>query len=312
MIKVEILLDSINVANDSRITTWVLEYPRFVHSEFLTHRMFSKNSASSRAIPFEKFVEQITTNPALPVFWGKNQSGMQAVEELSNEYEDATSYYSNLLTPRQRVETYWLEARDEAIKQATRLNSMGCHKQIVNRILEPWFHIRVIMTATEISNFFALRAHKDAQPEIAALASLMLEKYNESTPQRLNPGEWHIPFGDKLDIVRLEETYLKINNLLHIEANHSYFAELEELKKKIAVARCARVSYYNFDGKDDYAADIKLCDRLFGSTPRHLSPAEHVAQAAEEDKYIGNFRGFKQYRKYFIDENLKDDRIIKK
>ena len=101
MIKADIILDSTNPETGNRITTWVLEYPRFVHSEFLTHRMFSKNSASSRAIPFEKFVQQIQDNPALPEFWGKNQSGMQAAEELSDKWEDRVCYGNNFYTPKQ-------------------------------------------------------------------------------------------------------------------------------------------------------------------------------------------------------------------
>ena len=315
MIKSEIIADSVNL-HGNRLTTFILEYPRFVHSEFMTHRMFSKNAASSRAIPFEKFVQQIKDNPAMPEYWGKNQSGMQAAEELDDisaiysEGDISIGLYSTSIpisyTAKEYAKIKWLDARDKAIEQATLLNQLGLHKQIVNRILEPWFHIRVICSATEYENFFALRAHKDAQPEIQVLAEMMLENYNNSTPKKLKAGEWHIPFGDEMDEFRVKEVAASVNPPPDVL---DYAIEI--VKKKVAVARCARVSYHNYEGKDDYFADVKLCDRLFGTIPKHLSPAEHVAEAMDNNDFIGNFRGFKQYRKHFLDENLSDNRVTK-
>lgn len=337
MIKVSIIADSIN-PKDIRLTSFILEYPRWIHAELLTHRVFSKNAASSRAIPIEKFIEQIESNPALPVFWGKNQSGMQAKEELDtqpkeqwfNELDDtfrdreiinrqsspcgSDNFVSHLVSDVDYAKFIWLNARDSAINYAKELNKLGLHKQITNRLLEPWFHIRVILSGTEFENFFALRAHPDAQPEIRVLAEMMLDEYNKSEPKSLAPGEWHIPFGDKIDDNRVLDIvggweFADENGVSEDRLNEKV---LVEAKKKIAVARCARVSYLNFEGKDDYEADIKLCDRLFGSVPRHLSPTEHVAQSLDDDKFIANFRGFKQYRYFFEDQNLKDSRIIKK
>jgi thymidylate synthase ThyX len=283
MIKSEIIADSLN-SKGNRLTTFILEYPRFIHSELMTHRMFSKNAASSRAIPIEKMIRQVIEDPAIPEYWGKNQSGMKADEELDN-------------TGKFHAEENWLLARDSAIEHVKTLSSLGLHKQIINRLLEPWFNIRIILSGTEFENFFALRAHPDAQPELQKLAYLMLEQYNNSKPSELKAGEWHIPFGSKIDETRLWT----------VVSSHG----LEEAKRKIAVARCARVSYFNYEGKDDYEADIKLCDRLFGSNPKHLSPTEHVAQAQDDDKFIGNFKGFKQYRYFFPDQNLKDERVKK-
>lgn len=319
MIKAEIIADSIN-PKGCRLTTFILEYPRFVHAELLTHRMFSKNAASSRAIPIEKMIQQVIDNPAMPVWWGKNQSGMQAKEELSDSdsvecylTEDGHDFScgAEWTNSKELARRKWLYARRCAIEQVQSLNNLGLHKQIANRILEPWFNIRIILSGTEFENFFALRAHPDAQPEIQALAYKMLEEYNNSEPKKLKTGEWHIPFGDKIDSVRLLEVTGKIYNNLH-------YASIEELnqcgsnlKAKIAIARCARVSYFNYEGKDDYETDIKLCDRLFGSIPRHLSPTEHVAQCLDDDKFVANFRGWKQYRYLFEDQNLKDNRIKK-
>lgn len=318
-IKAEIIADSLNISGN-RLTTYVLEYPRFIHSEICTHRVFSKNAASSRAIPIEKMIQQVIDNPAMPVWWGKNQSGMQAKEELDNLEKKCRSldeHQLSTLTQRKRdltdeeyAKTLWLSARDEAIKYVKRFNELGLHKQIANRILEPWFNIRIILSGTEFENFFALRAHEDAQPEFQALARLMLEEYNKSTPKLLQAGEWHIPFGDIIDLEKLVKVYAKkeSESLLRQEKVDS----IEDLKIKIAIARCARISYHNYEGKDDYEADIKLCDRLFGSIPRHLSPTEHVAQAMDSSEFSGNFKGFKQYRKFFKDENLKDSRVVTK
>lgn len=312
MSKVEIIADSINIKG-KRLTTYILEYPRFIHAEYLTHRMLSKNAASSRAIPIEKMIQQVIDNPAMPVWWGKNQSGMQAKEELSDSSEQVfvndSPYYANSGTDLELAKDIWLKARNAAIAHVQMLNRLGLHKQIANRLLEPWFNIRIICSGTEWENFFALRAHEDAQPEIRELAYKMLDAYNASTPKLLQPGEWHIPFGDNFDQVKLDELELQIYGSR--DSSTYYWYQQQELKKKIAIARCARISYFNFEGKDDYAADIKLCDRLFGATPRHLSPTEHVAQATDDTAFIGNFSGFKQVRYTFADQNLSDARVKK-
>ena len=303
-ITVEIIADSLN-PQGIRITSWVLEYPRFLHSELLTHRVFSKNAASSRAIPGEKLIQQVSDNPALPVWWGKNQSGMQANEEVDDTikrpvfFGPATGFNDpSMLTEKEHAKAVWLEARDSAIEFVKRLNTIGLHKQIANRILEPWFNIRIIMTGTEYENFFKLRAHPDAQPEFQNLAYKMKALYETNKPVQLKAREWHVPFGDKLDDNQIC-SLINTDNLTLGE----FLEAKEEIKRKIAIARCARVSYLNYQGKDDYAADVKLCDRLFGSVPRHLSPTEHVAQALDSTEFVGNFKGFKQYRKFFADES---------
>lgn len=322
-IKAEIIADSINLKG-CRLTTYILEYPRFVHAELMTHRMFSKNAASSRAIPIEKMIQQVIDNPAIPVWWGANQSGMSAKEELDNtksfpRYQilgsglKNTPMYIGDLTNKETAKKHWLEARDTAIKYVQGLNKLGLHKQIANRILEPWFNIRIILSGTEFENFFALRAHPDAQPEIQALAYKMLEEYNKSEPKQLKVGEWHIPFGDNIQIPKIMEI---LSKGIEMESLNGFDLEnpneiMKMIGIKISIARCARVSYFNYEGKDDYEADIKLCDRLFGNIPRHLSPTEHVAQATDDDKFIANFRGWRQYRYFFLDQNLSDSRVKK-
>lgn len=259
-------------------------YHNFVANNIVVH--------NSRATPVATIIQRIQEDPAMPVWWGKNQSGMQAKEELS-------------LEEIEYCKAIWLESRDMMISQANKLFDKKLHKQITNRILEPWFNIKVVFTATDYDNLFALRVHKDAQPEFKELATLMLNEYNNSKPKYLKDGEWHIPFGDSFDTKRLNEVVnISDDSLIHDD-------KLLEAKIKIAIARCARTSYINFEGNDDYFADIKLCDRLFGNVPRHLSPTEHVAYADSTKDYVGNLKGFVQYRKLFKDECLIDNRVNK-
>lgn len=268
MISVEIVADSIN-QNDERITTFVLTYPRFIHSELMTHRAFSRNASSSRAIPVEKMIKRIMNEPAMPVSWGKNQKGMQANEEVDQKtQEDA------------RV--VWLGAMRSTVDHAKLLLELGIHKQIANRLLEPFAHMTTLVTATDYANFFNLRCHPDAQPEFQELAYQMLEQYIKSEPS-FKPDliGWHLPFADKYI-----DSGLSIEQLI-----------------KISTARAARVSYVNFEGDIDYQKDYDLCDRLLKAEPKHASPAEHAA-AAMSGEIHGNFRGWKSYRKFLPNENL--------
>lgn len=255
--RAEVLLDSVSPAN-ARLTTFVLTYPRFVHAELLTHRVFSRNASSSRAIPVKKLIDQVADEPVLPVWWGRNQPGMQARDELDAEMK-ATA------------QAIWLEQRDGAVAAARRLAELGSHKQIVNRILEPWMWITVVLSGTTFDNFFWLRCHQDAQPEIRTLAELMREAYRASAPRPLAVGEWHLPF------LRDEDRRLPL-----------------EAQRKVAVARCARVSYLTHFGVRDVEKDLELHDRLL--VDQHLSPFEHVAMACGEPLCDGNFTGWRQYR----------------
>jgi len=293
-ISAQIIADSISPAG-IRLTTMQLRYPRFIHAEAKTHRIInidgtmyeefldygfmddanlSRNASSSRAIPVERMIEDIRRDPAMPVFWGSNQKGMQAGAELTGlDYQDAMAY--------------WKDAMLEAIKYAEKLISLGLHKQIANRILEPWAHINVVVTATDWENFYTLRRHKDAQPEIKVLADKMWEAQQDSSANRLEPGEWHLPY------ISTPETF-----------EHDV-----ELLKKVSVARCARVSYLTHDGRQTtIEEDLALYDRLLGAQPLHASPAEHQATPDVEitngnygiwsqPNLHGNLTGWIQYRK---------------
>lgn len=277
VIEAKIIEDSISPAR-ARLTTFQLRYPRFIHAEFMTHRLFSRNASSSRAIPAKKMLDAIEYEPAMPVHWGLNQKGMQAHNEMDAFHAEA-------------CKELWLEARDSVLAIARALEGMGLHKQVVNRITEPWSHISVVVTATEWDNFFTLRCHPDAQPEIKVLAEKMRDLYFANTPRRLSLGQWHLPY------IKDEERFAPGNyskkGILKNEGN----------LVKASVARCARVSYLTHDKKaPDIDLDVALYNRLF--TSKHMSPFEHVALPhVDPAAWSGNFKGWVQYRKMLKGES---------
>lgn len=275
MIEAKIVCDSI-APSGVRLTTFVLTYPRFIHSEFMTHRVFSRNASSSRAIPVKKSIQMVRDNPVIPLAFTKNQKGMQGGAALDEEAHD-------------KAVAAWLEGRDRAVEVAEKLGDLEVHKQYANRVLEPWAHITVVVTATDWDNFFALRCHEAAQPEIHALADQMYGQYFLNKPSKLQEGEWHLPFITNLQRFFYEEASGFNNNLI-----------------KMSVARCARVSYLNHDGTETtLEQDLQLYDRLVGNAPIHASPAEHQARATgDPDIRSGNFRGWQQYRKSLKNENV--------
>lgn len=280
-ITAKIIKDSISPSG-VRITTFELEYPRFIHAEFMTHRMFSRNAASSRAIPIERMHELIEKHPAMPVHWGKNQSGMQANEELGQE-------------PMDRARAIWHRAKEEALYWSDRLKVLGVHKQIVNRITEPFQTMKVVCTATEYTNFFWLRNHPDAQPEIQELAKQMMTAMSASKPELLKGGEWHLPYVESF-VVQGQRLY-----------NSQDLPVTLEDAKKISASCCAQVSYRR---NDDSLEKAKMVfDRLINSVPVHASPVEHQATpiySAEQPGIThnsnicglgsGNFYGWIQFR----------------
>lgn len=356
-IGVEIVQDSINTRGN-RIISFIATYPRFIHSELMTHRMFSRNSANSQAIPFNKMVKQVEEDTFIPISWQRDHKGMQGTEYWSKEdtivdQEGVLRYY-----PRSVSKLDWLYARDAAVKHAKHLNKYGkITKQLCNRLLEPFMWHTVLVTTTELDNFFefrcpqyinpneklsdtdniVFRSRKDyegyygkqdfteeewwriskspAEIHIQALAESLWDAVNESKPKLLQSGEWHIPFGDRIDFVGNHIEVEKVDNI--------NFKDYDEQNKvKIATARCARLSYMTFDGKIDYQKDIELHDRLL---KYNMNPFEHCARAMTDDEYksfikfvlsedgrtvkrilgwCNNFRGFIQYR-YMVENNWK-------
>jgi thymidylate synthase ThyX len=293
----KILKDSVSNVSDTRLTTFEVSFPRIVLAEFNTHRTFSRNSASSRAIPVSVMLARVEEDPFLPIWWGKNQKGMQAAEELGPE-------------ERERARTQWMRARDNAVDIVKRMQApnIDLHKQIANRLLEPFLWHTVICTATDWLNFFALRCHKDAMPEIRFIADMMRESYVRNMPEKANDDYWHLPlvYGDNGLPLYPED----VNDALAM-VKEAGVPEADRLKAardilvKVSCGRCARVSYLTHDGRRDLKDDIGLYDRL--RTSGHMSPLEHAARPMTSaewvmGRYAGNFHGWVQHRKEFAGE----------
>lgn len=275
----KVIADSI--ANGIRLTTLECSYPLMIHAQLMTHRMFSRNAQSNRAMPVAKMLDQVRNDPAIPSHWGKNKQGMSADEELTGE---VLSY----------VQSVWDVAADDAYYHSKELLNNSVHKQVANRLTMPFQYIKVIVTATEWGGFFKLRLN-DADPTMMELARKMKEAMDSSVPRELSLGMWHLP-------------YVKQEN------NNGRW----DISAKISAARCARVSYNNHDNSSpDIQKDLALADRLLRDG--HLSPFEHQATPMKKDVidwsssdqdweegvthsnradelWSGNFRGWIQYR----------------
>lgn len=262
--RAKVLADSVTT-NKDRLTTLEVSIPRVVLSEFNTHREFSRNSASSRAIPIAKIIDRVKTDPYIPRLFSLNTKGMAAKDYIA---EGDSKFHEAVV--------WWLASRDNAIANATAGLEMGFHKQVVNRLLEPWMWQTIIVSSTEWDNFFNLRATTDddgnpmADIAIFDSAIQMERALNNSVPSVLAWNEWHLPL-----------TGFDGDSLLN-----------KEQLRKVSVARCARVSYLTHDGSRDVSADLSLYNRLLVS--KHLSPFEHVAHPALGRH--GNFNGWQQLR----------------
>lgn len=318
----KVIADSVS-PDGQRITTVELRYWRAIHAEIMTHRDRARNAASSRAIPFYRVskerktkeeVEEIgglvigheesddglyfyvvpnctyvmlSTNPYIPEFIGAEQKGMQSGEQLS----------ANELT---MVRTRICEMLDYSLDRCKRLYDMGVHKSIINRYLEPWSYITVVMTATEWKNFFRLRIHPKAEKHFNQIANLTRDAINASTPVQIGVGGWHLPYVDRHEPITIgEETWNAIGDSIAV-------------LKQVSAARCARVSYLTHDGKRDMQADINLFNTLMkppviddrDDDVIHSSPLEHVATPIGIGQWSGPFNGWGQFRKEYANENV--------
>lgn len=299
MIKATIVQDSIS--HGVRIITYELEYHRYIHAELMTHRMFSRNAASSRAVPVKAMLQHIKDNPAVPTYWGANQAGMSAKEELKGQSLAEVKYM-------------WFEAMQQVIDISEQMSEKGLHKQIANRPTE-WAQImKTVVTMTEDANWFWLRDHKDAQPEIAALAKAMQQAKDLSTPLQLRAGDLHVPYVQRFQD-QVGQVYYSTDN---------FKTTLDKQTALIISASCcAQVSYRKSD--DSLEKAKMVYDRLIESEPVHASPIEHQATPMIEahidaskgpwqegithvDRrgqfWSGNFRGWIQHRQ-LIPNNVK-------
>lgn len=312
MIKAKVITDSISTHTNQRITTFELEYPRFIHAELMTHRLFSRNSASSRAIPIERMIDLVKENTAMPIYWGKNQSGMQAKKEVDESLKLAAT-------------DTWINARNNAIHYARELQSLGLHKQIVNRVLEPFQIIKVLVTATSFDNWFNLRLHPDAQPEIQELARLMYKALLSSDPMEISSGEWHLPYIEReRDEDGSLKYYITDYDTSGTETDgYGYYQYLTtEQAQKISCSLAAQVSYRKADMSIEKA--ISIYDKLVNSNPVHASAFEHCATPIDyltcaydlpkgvtsflldQTPCSGNFTNWIQYRQLIPNHDCKD------
>lgn len=291
----KVILDSVG-PNGARLITLEHTHPRMVHADFMTHRVFSRNASSSRAIPVEKLMDKVERMPVMPVFWGENQAGMQASKELEG-------------AARAEAERLWIEARDFNVQVAKRLGykerdgGLNLHKQLSNRLIEPWMFITCVVTLTEFSNYEGLRIGGGAQPELEYSATLARDAIAKSTPQKLESGQWHLPY-----VTGYDEDELRIEREFSVDR-----------LKAISVGRCAAVSYLKQDqSKEALDDERRAMERLYPSG--HMSPFEHVAMALTEDEWIadchkasflwamhrkpvGNLWGWRQWRKELDNEH---------
>ena len=312
-ISAKVIKDSICAVSGKRALTILWRYPRFIHAEVMTHRVFSRNASSSRAIPVERMIADILNDTAMPIHWGANQRGMQAEQECNEQVDvgeyggDRTEAFNYIYASRENA---WLNARNDAIRIAEGFHRAGYHKQVVNRLLEPFMHINVLVTATEWDNFLALRDHHAAEPHIQMLARATKKVIAESTPLVLLEGQWHLPFVEHADWERVRKENYAEHGVEYIPGGDSPLDTLI----KISVARCARLSYNNFEGKvSTTAEDLALYAKLVGEQPIHASPAEHQLTpdpwARERSKW-GNMRFYKQYRKTLPGETYDKDQWL--
>ena len=281
-IDAKIVAHSKSSVTGKEIITWELVYPRFIHSEFLTHRLFSRNAASSRAIPVAKMLEMVREHPAMPVRFGANQAGMQ---DKGVDHDAMISgwdgngiggkigdFIPDCFTPKGA----WTMAARTAAMWAEVFAAAGYHKQIANRLIEPYQWMKTVMTATEDDNWFWLRDHNDADPTIHALASVMWEAKQNSVPTVLEPGEWHLPYVTaRRQHWRTEGDF---GPMMYWDFRSGTMLTLKQAKA-VSASCCAQVSYRKLD--DTLEKAQMVYQRLVGSEPVHASPFEHQATPME-------------------------------
>lgn len=251
IIKAKVITDSVSPAG-IRLTTLELEFPRFILAEISKHRVFSMSAQSTRAVPVNKFITMVNETPFIPAEFGRNQSGMQSTEPLS-------------LAEQEIARNIWIESSQSARVCAEKLRDLQVHKQFCGRILEPYLWQKTVITATEFDNFFSLRLHKDAQPELRVLAEKMKAAMNASTPKKLWPEEWHLP-------------YVKQNDAGGLYTDDDCVMTLEDALKYSA-AKCASQSYRT--ESLSLERGLAIYQKLVESEPFHSVPCEHQATPME-------------------------------
>lgn len=286
-------------------------YPRIIHGEIMTHRQFSRNARSSRAVPVKTMLNEVRTKPFVPWHWGANQSGMQAGEDCNELLGDPSSDWEGIGLTQITREEGWLKARDFNAEMAEAYMNAGYHKQIPNRFLEPFSWMDTLISATNWANFLHLRDHKDAEPHFQDWARLVKEAMtwlnDNDAYEELDHGQWHLPY-----ITKNDRDYACLDMGLGVgEAANNVL-------RKISAARCARISYKPFDGDGSIERELARYDQLISSDRLHASPTEHQATLDEgitngdvvpwmNSRLAGNLDpGWIQFRKTLAGEYIED------
>lgn len=302
--QVEVILASIPVDSPDHkpIITVRMRYPRPIHGEIMTHRVFGRNARSSRAVPVMTMLNEVISDPYIPWHWLKNKPGMQGTEPLSEKEEEI-------------AKIIWLQSRDDAVASVKALydpDGLNIHKQNPNRLLEPFSWIDTLITSTEWDNFLWLRDHHAAEPHLQDLARLVKKAFKHMDIQLLQKDEWHQPYISDTDIQNLiinpdQDTKRMIDEL---------GCDEDELLNMVSAARCARISYKPFDGNASYEKEIDRYNLLVSSDRVHASPLEHQAKADKplicptsgqfhgwvKPHLHGNLNGYIQARKLIPNE----------
>ena len=280
-IEVEIIADSINVVGD-RLTTMRCKYPNIIHNQVLTHRDFNRNAASMRAIPGTKFCDEVERNPYIPPVFGKNAKGMQSYEELP---EDVSA----------EARAVWEDCLNYCLQGARKLHALQVTKQTANRLLMPFFYTETLITATNWGNFFAVRFHKDPQPEMVTLAEMMLRAYKSNIPTPVHDGDCHAPYVIESDM-EVREAFESVSGDKS-QARFNYF------KMSVSANRCKRISTVKLEKRLTLVEEYTEAQNAF--VEGHFSPFEHqgvpvrasVLHSLNAPAHSGNFVGFLQFRK---------------
>ena len=283
--QVEVILASA-ASNCPNLYTIRMRYPRVIHGEIMTHRVFSRNARSSRAVPVLTMLEEVRKTPYVPWHWGKNQKGMQAFEENNTPVVFGNGE-DNFIQGYYTREEAWLKACNNAVNIAEAFMEADYHKQNPNRLLEPFSWIDTLITATQWDNFLWLRQHHAAEPHLQDLANLVAKAIAEAEIQNLTTNDWHLPY------ITEHEIEIYHNSIL----------------LRLSAARCARISYKPFNGDSTIEAELNRYNSLMADDRVHASPLEHQGKPDYKDKhgytlphYHGNFTGWIQQRKLVPNE----------
>lgn len=287
--RVSVILDSISAGTRLRLTTIHVRVPRIIWPEIMTHRTFGRNARSSRAVPISRMIAEVRSAPFVPWHWTGAQKGMQGTPDHDAPVRALGTFGDDEISAREA----WIRACGFACDAAQSFAEAQYHKQVANRLLEPFMYIDGLITSCQWANFIWLRDHGAAEPHFQDLARMVTEAFSLSNPQEILPGEWHLPYVTEAD---------------REEAARRFGAATEQagaFLRKVSAARCARISYAPFDGDASYEAELARYDLLVSSDRVHASPLEH--QATPDRRVLngqwasphlhGNLPGFIQARK---------------